>query len=54
MSVTDAARIPRGCDCGVRRLAAAALIRLLAWELAYAAGVALKEKKKVLHLPGDI
>ena len=40
------AQIPRCCGCGIRRLAAAALIRLLAWELAYAVGAALKRPKK--------
>ena len=38
------------------RPAAAALIRLLAWELSYAAGVALKSKKKkhIVHLLSSI
>ena len=39
-----------GCRCSsdlaLRRLAAAALIQLLAWELAYATGAALKIKKE--------
>ena len=43
-----------GCRCGLdpallwlwRRLAAAALIQLLVWELPYAAGVALKRHKR--------
>ena len=43
----------RGLDLVLlwRRLAAAAMIQSLAWELPYATGVALKsKKKKVLHI----
>lgn len=39
------AQIPLCHGCGIG-WAAAALIRPLAWKLLYAAGVALKEKKK--------
>ena len=37
---------PCGCGCGIHRLADAAPILPLAWELPYAAGAAEKKKKK--------
>ena len=40
----DVAQIPCCCGCG-RRLAAEVPVQLLAWELPYAASVALKRKK---------
>ena len=44
MEVADAAQIPHCCGCGVRQqLAAAVPIGPLAWELPYAAGVALNK-----------
>ena len=42
----DATWIPSCCDCGVTRLAAAALIQPLVWELPHAVDSALKRRKK--------
>ena len=44
VEVTDVARIPRCCGCGVA--GSKIRIQLLAWEPPHAAGVALKKKKK--------
>ena len=47
--MADVSQICQGCGCGVPRPAATARIPPQAWEPPYAAGVALKKKKKKVH-----